>query len=147
MSDLVEKYLEVINQTDLCPLLAARQEEPLYHVLANSIVVNDPNRAQHFFNDIVAFQVIPEIIAVHVAKGYYAEVLVFIDRMMKSPHLSDFWEAIPVNARLDYYEQAVFVALQREIDPKAKDFVMQVIETHDLLGKGLAKCIRLNSLA
>ncbi|KAJ1972150.1 hypothetical protein H4R34_005503, partial [Dimargaris verticillata] len=135
---LVEKYLEIINQVDLLPFLTARQNEPVYDILVRNIAGNDPDRTRYFFNNVLAFHVIPELIATYVAKGYYKQALAFIQRMLKNRYISDFWELIKVDTGLDYYERAVYVALERTMDENDKGFVRHVIETHQLLDNELA---------
>ncbi|KAJ1979559.1 hypothetical protein H4R34_002770, partial [Dimargaris verticillata] len=123
---LVEKYLEIINNDDLCLSLQARQHDPVYATLVKHITRNDPERTRYFFNDIVGFQVIPELIAAHVAMGYYNQALMFINKMLNSPYLVRFQQSIEANTSLNYYELAVYMALQREMNQNAKDFVKQV---------------------
>ncbi|KAJ1975373.1 hypothetical protein H4R34_004355 [Dimargaris verticillata] len=137
ISAQVEKYLEVIDQADLLSSLEARQDELVYDIIANHIAHNDPVRARYFFNDIVAFQVIPELIAAHVVTRYYNQALVLIDRMQNNPYLSAFRESVIADIDLNYYELAVYVALELTMDENADDFVKQVIQTHKLLEKGL----------
>ncbi|KAJ1963964.1 hypothetical protein H4R35_007191 [Dimargaris xerosporica] len=66
--------------------------------------VLDLVRARYIFNDIVAFQVIPELITAYAAKGYYEQVVTFIEKMRVNPYMVTFWESIPPNNGLDYYE-------------------------------------------
>ncbi|KAJ1973495.1 hypothetical protein H4R34_005055, partial [Dimargaris verticillata] len=118
--------------------LQACHDEPINKFLFDKMTHDVPARAQYFFNDAVAFQVIPELIAAHIAKGYYDEVLTFIDRMLENTQLRNFWTLVPADTGLDYYELAVYVALERTMDANADQFVRHVIEAHKLLQNGLA---------
>ncbi|KAJ1972391.1 hypothetical protein H4R34_005425, partial [Dimargaris verticillata] len=135
---LVKKYIAVINHANFVALLQECHDELINKLLINKISHDDPTRAQYFFNDVVAFQVIPELIVAHVVKGYYDEVLVFINEMLENPHLQRFWTRVPADTSLDYYELAVYMALSRTMDDNAEQFTKHVIDTYKLLDNGLA---------
>ncbi|KAJ1974032.1 hypothetical protein H4R35_003809 [Dimargaris xerosporica] len=123
---LVEKYLEVVSRVDLLPSLSAHQEDPIYDILTSKVVLNDFSRAWYVFNDIIAFQVIPTLIMAYVAKGYFDDVLAFIDRMRNNPYLARFGQYIQVDTGLNYYECAAYTALYMHSKKVAVDFVNQL---------------------
>ncbi|KAJ1969335.1 hypothetical protein H4R34_006174, partial [Dimargaris verticillata] len=104
---LVEKFLKVINQPDFFLIIKKSRDKVLYGQFANHIARNNPDRARYLFHDIVAFQVIPELIAAHVAKGYHDQVLVFIKSMLKNHYLLEFWERTPIDTSLNFYVRPV----------------------------------------
>ncbi|KAJ1971881.1 hypothetical protein H4R34_005597, partial [Dimargaris verticillata] len=142
MPALVERYLEIINDVDFHPFLVERQNEPLYGILAKDIVHNDPDRTRYFFNDIVAFHVVPELITAYVAKGYYDQALAFVDKLLENPHLSDFWKSIKVDTGLNYYERAVYTALFLDHGEKAFVFLEQMQLKLGFKVNRLSQCAR-----
>ncbi|KAJ1971420.1 hypothetical protein H4R34_005751, partial [Dimargaris verticillata] len=119
---LVEKYLEIINHDDVFSALEACQGEQLYDIILSDIVHNDPDRARYFFNNIVAYYVIPELIAAHVVKGYYNWVLTFIEKMRTNPYLLKFWNVHNGGTGTSYYELAVYAALECTMGKNADTF-------------------------
>ncbi|KAJ1968618.1 hypothetical protein H4R35_006377 [Dimargaris xerosporica] len=123
--NLVKKYVEIINQVDLLPFIQQRHAEPIYGILAKDIAHNDPDRIRYFFNDIMAFHVIPKLIMAHVAKGYYNQVLAFINEMLESKYLKKFFDSIKVDTSLNYYERAAYMALRQPMDKNTTKFLKQ----------------------
>ncbi|KAJ1970619.1 hypothetical protein H4R34_006003, partial [Dimargaris verticillata] len=111
MPDLVERYLEIINNVDLLPVLTERQGKLVDKIWVENIALNNADRSRHFFNDIMAFQLIPKLIGAYIAKGYYDLAIVFIKTMMKNRYLTKFWQSIPADTGLNYPERAVYLAL------------------------------------
>ncbi|KAJ1973169.1 hypothetical protein H4R34_005170, partial [Dimargaris verticillata] len=126
---LVERYLNVINQNDLIPLLEKYEAGSAYRILTQDVALNDPVRARYFLNDIMAFQVIPKLIMAYVSKRYYKEALAFIDLMQSNPYLSEFWNRNGGSTGLNYYERAAFMVLRYKLDENAEEFVHQLQAT------------------
>ncbi|KAJ1979571.1 hypothetical protein H4R34_002782 [Dimargaris verticillata] len=138
---LVEKYLEVINNDNLCLSLQARQHDPVYATLAPHITRNDPDRTRYFFNDIMGFQVIPRLIMAHVAMGYFKQALVFIDRMLNNPYLVSLWQSIEADTGLNYYELAAYAALSADQSDKTFVFVATMKEQPGFRINRLTQCL------
>ncbi|KAJ1974033.1 hypothetical protein H4R35_003810 [Dimargaris xerosporica] len=126
--NLVKKYVEIINQVDLLPFIQQRHAEPIYGILAKDIAHNDPDRIRYFFNDIMAFHVIPKLIMAHVAKGYYDQALIFINEILESEYLKEFFGSIKVDTGLNYYERAAYMALRQPMNEDTTNFVKRVLK-------------------
>ncbi|KAJ1970795.1 hypothetical protein H4R35_005651 [Dimargaris xerosporica] len=138
--DLMERYLEVINEDDLYLPLQALQENAVYDIFIKVIALEDPARVQYFFNDIMAYQVIPNFVMAHVGKGYYDQALAFINRMRTNTYLSKLFNRIPADGHPNYYEQAVYMALGYTMNENATKFVMRLIAEHNLRINRMYQC-------
>ncbi|KAJ1970702.1 hypothetical protein H4R35_005710 [Dimargaris xerosporica] len=102
--DLVKKYLEIINTVNLLSIIRVREKQLFESSLYQGIVRQGEDRAKCAFNDIMIHQVIPKLVGAYVAKGYYSQVLTFIDLLMNNTHVKAFWDRITDENRLNYYE-------------------------------------------
>ncbi|KAJ1975792.1 hypothetical protein H4R35_002992 [Dimargaris xerosporica] len=135
---LVERYLEVINNADFYQLKSTSY--PLSRdALLYEIGHFNNKRVQYALNNIMAFQVIPELITAYVAKGYYDQVVMFIEKMGVSLYMDTFWKSIP-DYRLDYYECAAYVALAQTMNDNATKFVRRLKNEYNLSIPRLYQC-------
>ncbi|KAJ1970813.1 hypothetical protein H4R35_005638, partial [Dimargaris xerosporica] len=138
--DLVEGHLKIINTIDLLPTLEKHQNKLIYKIWIENIALKNPARSQHFFNDIMAFQIIPNLIGAYVAKGYYNQVLAFIRTMVTNDYLKRFWRSISSNNGLNYYERAAYWALGTGHE-KAMEFVGQMKDMPGFRANRLFQCM------
>ncbi|KAJ1973481.1 hypothetical protein H4R35_004099 [Dimargaris xerosporica] len=138
--DLVEGHLKIINTIDLLPTLEKHQNKLIYKIWIENIALKDPARSQHFFNDIIAFQIIPNLIGAYIAKGYYNQVLAFIRTMVTNDYLKRFWRSISSNNGLNYYERAAYWALGTGHE-KAIEFVGQMKDMPEFRANRLFQCM------
>ncbi|KAJ1969415.1 hypothetical protein H4R34_006164, partial [Dimargaris verticillata] len=103
---LVKGYLETIREVNLLPFLEPNLDDPESQFWVKVIAQNNEFRARYYFNDIVAFQTIPRIVALYIRNQYWALAIEFIDTMMRDENLKGFLDSIPVDARINYFEQA-----------------------------------------
>ncbi|KAJ1960888.1 hypothetical protein H4R35_007506, partial [Dimargaris xerosporica] len=109
---LVNKYLKLINNYDLLPILEKAQNDPVSMYWAKVIGRNDPYQVRYFLYDIMAFQVIPRIAIRYTMQKELDLAIQFIDAMMNDNNLTLFLKSIPNDTGVNYYEQAAYMALQ-----------------------------------
>ncbi|KAJ1966337.1 hypothetical protein H4R35_006991, partial [Dimargaris xerosporica] len=109
---LVNKYLKLINNYDLLPILEKAQNDPVSTYWAEVIGRNDPYQVRYFLYDIMAFQVIPRVAIWYTIQEKLDLAIQFIDAMMNDNNLTLFLQSIPNDTVVNYYEQAAYMALQ-----------------------------------
>ncbi|KAJ1970668.1 hypothetical protein H4R34_005990 [Dimargaris verticillata] len=105
----VEKYLDMVNKSEMQPLREIMSHHFLYAIWT-SVVAGNQERTRYFLNDVMVYQTIPSIIALYIVYGQLDEADRFIRRMVRNNSLFAFRKQAP-DPGYTYHEFAVFAAL------------------------------------
>ncbi|KAJ1962613.1 hypothetical protein H4R35_007334, partial [Dimargaris xerosporica] len=106
--DLVTECLQYFNNYDLLPFFQENQSEPEYEYWAKVIIPNDSYMARYYFNDLMAFQVIPKIVVRYIARGQSELAIWFIDLIVDNYYLNEFFKSTYYATDINYYELAAY---------------------------------------
>ncbi|KAJ1979224.1 DNA polymerase delta small subunit Cdc1 [Dimargaris xerosporica] len=109
---------------------------PLYDILDSGAIGGDEPWAQLTFNNLVAFELILKLITGYIAKGYYEQVSIFIELVMKNDYLKAFMKVSSYKTGFNFFEQAAFVALHIPKNEQAMEFAGRVISGRELEKNG-----------